>query len=77
MMLTMRYSIGPAEAIRKRLNVSEEQFSVMLGYSPRAYPTARSRGKLTPIMARMVSIRYKVPMSDMVEEDLTCQRSGS
>jgi hypothetical protein len=61
----MRYSLSPAEHIRQRLRVTEEQFSVMIGYSPRAYPIAVARGCLTPRMARDIAVRYKLRFAEM------------
>jgi hypothetical protein len=61
----MRYSIREAERIRKEKELSPEQFSVVLGYSPRAYPSALNLERLTPRMAREVSMRFQIPLRTM------------
>jgi hypothetical protein len=61
----MRYSIREAERIRKDKDLTPEQFSVVLGYSPRAYPAALNLERLTPRMAKEIAVRFQIPLRTM------------
>jgi transcriptional regulator with XRE-family HTH domain len=53
-----RITLKEAEAIRKARGMTEEEFSVRLGYSSRAYYQAKQRGKLSWWMAGEIAQRY-------------------
>lgn len=59
----MRYSIAPAEEVRKRLGLSAEEFSIRIEYNFASYPAAMERGYITRRMAREISLRFGIPMS--------------
>ena len=58
----MRYSLVPAEKVRKELGLTPEDFSVRLQYSFASYPAALARGYLTRRMAREIASRYRIPL---------------
>lgn len=60
----MKYSVAPAERIRQDLKLNPRQFSVRIDYDPQAYPLAVERGYLTQRMAKEISRRWKIPLSD-------------
>jgi hypothetical protein len=64
----MKYSIAPAEKIRKSLQVDKEEFSFRIGYSHQSYRSAFERGYLTKRMAREIARRYKIPMGDFTRD---------
>ena len=55
-------TIEVAEKARVERGLSQEQFSIRLGYSARAYPEAVKRGKFSRWMAREINLRFRVPM---------------
>lgn len=61
------YSLRPAEEIRKRLDLTPEQFSVHLRYSPVAYRYALKVGHLSWRMARVISDRFKIPFAQFTD----------
>ena len=64
----MKYSIAPAEKIRKSLQVDKEEFSFRIGYSHQSYRNAVERDYLTKAMARAIARIFKLPMSDFTRD---------
>jgi len=60
----MRYSILPAEQIRKELGCTPEQFSIRLGYSHASYRIALERKYLTRRMASEIARRFKISLAE-------------
>jgi hypothetical protein len=58
-------TVKEAEEIRRELGLSEEAFSIRLGFSSRAYYQAKQRGKLSWWMSREISIRYGRILSEV------------
>lgn len=65
----MRYSLVPAEEIRKRLGLTPDEFSVRLEYNWATYPAAVKRGYITRRMALEISRRFGIPMGRFKEGD--------
>lgn len=59
-----RFSLEPAEKIRKQLNLSPEDFSIRIQFNYASYPAALKRGWLTRRMVREISYRFKIPVKD-------------
>ena len=64
----MRYSLSRAEALRKELKLSPEEFSIRLQYNFASYPAAVERGYLTRRMAREICMRFGIPMSEFEKD---------
>ena len=62
----MRYSVDPAEKIRKQLSMTAREFSVRIGYDPQSYEIALERGYMTRRMAKEVARRWKIPWGDFL-----------
>lgn len=58
-------TLDEAEQIRNALNLSEEHFSLRLGFSARAYYQARQRKHLSWWMAREISLRFGHRMQEI------------
>lgn len=62
-----RFPIGPAEKLRASLDLDPEQFSTAIGFHHNSYAKAIVRGNLTYRMAREISMRYHIPLSELAD----------
>lgn len=60
------YSIKEIESLRKTLNLSDEAFSLRLGYSSRAYANARTRRSISRWMQREIALRFSRHISEQL-----------
>ena len=60
-----RYSTIIPERIRKDRQLTEQQFSVEIHFSPNAYPNAVKRGRMSMGMALAISRRFNIALDDL------------
>jgi HEPN domain-containing protein len=62
-----RLTIDRIEDLRRKLNLDRQSFSLRLGYSPRAYPNAYTRGRISKWMRKEIAHRYGRILSEMFQ----------